>query len=340
MGKRQVCPRSPPNSPSASDHTKFSRLVQDFFDEMWAELRFSAVWPSLEGFGPRIAGPSKIPIITVTGSKNGPSRNDVMPDYIEVCEKAVRGAGALLLDRIGRVKVYEKGPADLVTEADLAAQQFVRKVVLEAFPDHLVLGEEDQAPVETRRATGCPRWIVDPLDGTTNYVHQVPFFAVSLALEQEGDLLVGAVYHPSADEYFLALPGQGAYRNGVRIHTSNVISLGSALVSVGFPSAVTADCPDLRLFNEAVLLSQSIRRTGSVALNLAYVAAGHFDVAWSYCAKVWDVAAGKLLIREAGGVATSFAGEDLPLEHGPALAAANRPLHGEMMALIRRLGLR
>ena len=262
-----------------------------------------------------------------------------MADYIEVCEKAVRGAGAILLDRIGRVKVRQKGPSDLVTEADLASQRFVRKAILDAFPDHQVLGEEDESGVATQRSTGRPRWIVDPLDGTTNYVHQVPFFAVSLALEQGGSLLVGAVYHPSADEYFLALPGRGAYRNGVRIHASSVTSLGDALVSVGFPAALTPDCPDLRLFNEAVLVSQSIRRTGSVALNLAYVAAGLFDAAWSYSAKVWDVAAGKLLIREAGGMVTSFAGEDLPLEHGPMLAAANRPLHGQMMALIRRLGL-
>ena len=262
-----------------------------------------------------------------------------MPDYIEVCENTVRRAGALLLERIGRVTVREKGPADLVTDADLASQQLVGQSIRAAFPDHVLIGEED--PPETIAASSGARyrWIVDPLDGTTNYVHQVPFFSTSLALEHEGQVLVGAVYNPSTDECFTGVRGQGAYLNGTRLRTSTVTSLAKALVSVGFPAQVTADSPDLRLFNEAVTACQSTRRTGSLALNLAYLAAGRFDVAWSYCAKLWDVAAGLLLIREAGGLTTSFDGNDFPLAHGPFLGAANRTLHGQMMALVRRVGL-
>jgi len=262
-----------------------------------------------------------------------------MPDYVTVCERAVRRAGALLLERIGRVTVHEKGPADLVTEADLASQQLVGRTIEEAFPDHVLIGEEDPPEAIAATAGARYRWIVDPLDGTTNYVHQVPFFSTSLALEYEGQVLVGAVYHPTTDECFLGIRGQGAYLNGTRLRTSSVPSLAKALVSAGFPAEVVADSADLRLFNEATLVCQSMRRTGSLALNLAYLAAGRFDVAWSYCAKLWDVAAGLLLIREAGGLATSFDGNDFPLAHGPFLGAANQALHAQMMALVRRLGL-
>jgi myo-inositol-1(or 4)-monophosphatase len=262
-----------------------------------------------------------------------------MADYIEVCEKAVRRAGALLLDRIGRVSVRAKGRADLVTDADLASQELVRQTICEAFPDHFLLGEEDSPESAPLGGASAYRWIVDPLDGTTNYVHQVPFFGVSLALEHAGQLLVGAVYDPSADACFTGVRGQGAYCNGVRLRTSTVTSLADALVSVGFPAEVARDSPDLRLFNEAVLLCQSMRRTGSLALNLAYLAAGRFDVVWSWNARVWDVAAGILLIREAGGLATSIDGNDFPLAHGPFLATANEALHEQMVALVRRVGL-
>lgn len=262
-----------------------------------------------------------------------------MADYIEICEKAVRRGGAALLDRLGRVTVREKGRADLVTEADVASQEVVRKTILEAFPDHSVLGEEDH-PSATPAPRNPYRWIVDPLDGTTNYVHQVPFFSVSLALEHNGEPLVGAVYNPIADECFSAQANQGAYCNGVRLRSSQVTSLEHALVSMGFPAVVTPDSPDLRLFNQAVFVCQSMRRTGSAALNLAYVAAGRFDVAWGYAVKVWDIAAGALLVREAGGVITDFAGKELRMEHSPVLAAANRPLHDQMMALVRQAGIK
>jgi myo-inositol-1(or 4)-monophosphatase len=259
-----------------------------------------------------------------------------MRAYLEVCEEAVRRAGAVLLDHFGRVTIRHKGPADLVTEADVAAQEAVRRALRDAFPSHVLIGEEDPAD-GGRRAEAEFCWIVDPLDGTTNYVHRVPFFCVSLALEHQGELLVAAVYDPKSDVCFSAAAGKGTYRNGSRVHTSKVTMLRHALVSAGFPNVVTPDSPDLRLFNEVVLSSQSVRRTGSAALNLAYVASGLFDAAWSGSTKVWDVAAGALLIREAGGVVTSFRGEPVGTPKGPFLAAATPELHRELLALVRRL---
>ncbi len=202
-------------------------------------------------------------------------------DYLDVCQQAVRRAGKVLRARLGKVSVRLKGRADLVTEADLAAQEVIRQTVLGAFPDHILLGEEDASPRLGPMPAGGFRWIADPLDGTTNFVHQVPLFGVSLALEHDGKLLVGAVYDPIRDECFTATAGRGAMCNGQPIHTSQVKTLGDALVAAGFPAVVEADARELRLFVAAVQVCQALRRTGSAALNLAYVAAGRFDAAWS-----------------------------------------------------------
>lgn len=175
-------------------------------------------------------------------------------EFLAVCEKAVHAAGAELIRRRGRVQVREKGPSDLVTEADLAAQEVVRQVVLGRYPDHSLLGEEGlhNAP----RAEY--RWILDPLDGTTNYVHGIPFFSVSLALERDGDLLVGAILHPDGNECFTAAAGQGAWLNGQPIRTSTVTELPQAVAAVGFPYDVRHDSPDVLLFLEALTHCQSM----------------------------------------------------------------------------------
>jgi myo-inositol-1(or 4)-monophosphatase len=235
----------------------------------------------------------------------------------------------VLQDWVGRVEVYSKGPADLVTQADLASQEVVRRTVLGAFPDHCLLGEE-KAPDEILADRAEYRWIVDPLDGTTNYVHGVPHYCVSLALERNGDLLVGAVYDPVLDECFTAAAGQGARLNARPIHTSEVGVLSEALAAVGFPPSVSRDSPDLLLFLEMVCRCQAIRRTGSAALNLCYLASGRFDLAWSYSTNIWDVAAGTLILREAGGWMTSTTGGDFSLEKAHFLAAANRALHTQL----------
>lgn len=230
-----------------------------------------------------------------------------MDEYLTVCEAAVRTGGRVLQDWIGRVDVFRKGPADLVTQADLESQEAVRSIVLGAFPDHSLLGEEKQ-PDEKLADRAEFRWIVDPLDGTTNYVHGVPHYCVSLALEHKGHLQVGAVYDPVLDECFTAALGRGARLNGRPIRTSKVVALSEGLAAIGFPPSVTPDAPDLLMFSEMVFHCQAIRRTGSAALNLCYLAAGRFDLAWSYSTNIWDVAAGVLIIREAGGHVTSPSG--------------------------------
>jgi len=254
-------------------------------------------------------------------------------DYIRVCEEAVRAGGAVVLDWVGRVEVRMKGPADLVTQADLASQEAVRRTVLGAFPDHCLLGEED-APAQSPPRRAEYRWIVDPLDGTTNYVHRVPHYAVSLALERQGALLVGAVYDPNRDECFTAVAGQGARLNGRPIRTSATGTLAESLAVVGFPPGVRPDSPDLLVFQKAVHRCQSILRTGSSSLNLCYLAAGRFDAHWSFGTKVWDVAAGVLIVREAGGVVTAPDGGPFVLEDGHLLAAANPQLHGQVREVV------
>jgi myo-inositol-1(or 4)-monophosphatase len=254
--------------------------------------------------------------------------------HLNVSIAAVRKAGGVLLDRIGKVHAREKGRADLVTEADLAAQEIVRKTVMEAFPSHRFVGEEDAVGL-VAESESAYRWIVDPLDGTTNYVHQVPFFCTSLALEHNGQIVVAAIYDPCRDECFTAIRGQGAKLNGQPIRTSNAPHLADSLVSAGFATVVTPDSPDLRLFNAIVGVCQAMRRTGSAALNLAYVAAGRFDAAYAFGAKIWDFAAGLLLVEEAGGIVSDWTGSPLRMQHSHFLAAANPTVHREIREFVR-----
>lgn len=253
--------------------------------------------------------------------------------YLEVCETAVRAAGRVVLDWVDRFEPRQKrAPNDLVTQADLAAQETITRIVLDAFPDHTIVGEE--SPAEQRAASGENfRWIIDPVDGTTNFVHGVPHYAVSLALERRGELLVGAILDPNAEECYTAARGRGAALNGQPIATSKVGALSEALAAVGFPYNLTHRSPDLLLFLEVAMRSQSVRRTGSAALNLAYLAAGRFDLFWSFSTHVWDIAAGILLVAEAGGTATAPDGGPLDLDSGKFLAAATPELHAELLEL-------
>jgi len=256
-----------------------------------------------------------------------------MSDYIEICEKAARAGGAVVQDWIGRFDVKEKAPADLVTEADFASQQAVRRIILDVFPDHCVLGEEEDDDDDDGDAASDFRWIVDPLDGTINYVHRVPFYAVSLALEHAGKLVAGVVYDPNNGECFSAVAGGGAALAGQPIRVSGATEMSAALAAVGFPPGASHDSPDLALFNEVMPKCQAIRRTGSCALNLCYMAAGRFDVFWSFGAKIWDVAAGVLILEEAGGTITAPDGGPFQLEKAHFLAAATGQLHGELQRL-------
>jgi myo-inositol-1(or 4)-monophosphatase len=257
-----------------------------------------------------------------------------MPDFLAVCEEAARAGGAVLQQWVERFTVHEKGPSDLVTDADFASQEAVRQILLKAFPDHDFLSEEQPAAPGSVASEPRFRWILDPLDGTTNYVHRIPDYAVSLALERGGEVLAATVFNPVHDECYTAAKGRGAFLNGKRLHTSEVSTLENAVVAASFPPRIAADSPILADFMRIIVASQSVRRTGSSALNLAYIGAGRFDAFWARDTKVWDVAAGYLIVCEAGGVMTSLDGSPFRLDHPQFIAAANEPLHRELRSKI------
>ena len=242
----------------------------------------------------------------------------------------------MLLSWRDRFSTREKGPRDLVTEADLASQQAIRGILLEAFPDHEFLGEEVDPAVAARSAVGKSdyRWIVDPLDGTANYVHGMQGFAVSIALEYRREIILGVVYDPLSGEFYHAQPGQGAYLGGQRMATSGCAAPGQAMLAVSFPPHVERDSVEIQRFIEGLIACQSVRRLGSAALNLAYLAAGRLDAYWATSVKIWDVAAGVLLVREAGGIVTQIDGSNLDLDDPRFLASASAPLHKQMLAIV------
>jgi len=250
-----------------------------------------------------------------------------LEQFLEVAARAARAGGRELMHWRGRFAAREKGPSDLVTEADLAAQETIRSELLGAFPDHGFLGEENG--ISTTGALGY-RWIVDPLDGTTNYVHGLTQFCVSIALERHGKLLTGIVYDPTADECYAAAAGCGARLNDAPMQVSQVQNLSQALVAASFPPRVLRDDPSIVEFLSVMEQAQAVRRMGSSALNLAYVAAGRLDAYWANDTKTWDVAAGWLLVREAGGIVAGRNGEEPDLAKPRFIAASNAALHGEL----------
>jgi myo-inositol-1(or 4)-monophosphatase len=255
-----------------------------------------------------------------------------MSEFLQACQEAARAGGAVLMQWRGKFKAREKGPSDLVTEADSASQERIRELLLSRFPDHGFLGEEDGTDIAPR--DGRHRWIVDPLDGTVNYVHGVPNFAVSVALECDGQIIAGAVYDPSLDECFTAEAGGGAYLNGEPIRTSGATQLTEALVVASFPAGIRSGHPEIERFIRALVATQSLRRTGSAALNLSYLAAGRFDGYWATTTKIWDIAAGVLIVTEAGGALTSPEGGEVDLAKPRFVAAATPQLQQALRACL------
>jgi len=254
--------------------------------------------------------------------------------WLEVCEAAARAGGEELRTRRGAFTSREKGRFDLVTDADDASQDAIQQIIATHFPEHAFVGEEQaiRPPRESDQLT----WVVDPLDGTTNYVHAYPHYAVSVALARGNDVLAGVVYDPVADQCFMAGAGRGAWCDGVRMKTSAITGVSRALVAVSLPAHVTRDSLDLFDFIEAAQVCQGVRRSGSAALNFAHVAAGALDAFWARHIQPWDVAAGVLLVREAGGVVTSRDGGQFDLWNPQFLAAAGEDLHAEMLGVLSR----
>jgi myo-inositol-1(or 4)-monophosphatase len=256
---------------------------------------------------------------------------DQLTDYLDAaCEAARRGA-AVLEEWRAKFSVREKGRSDLVTEADLGSQRAVREYLTGRFPDHGFVGEEEGAS-HARPAPGAPpTWVVDPLDGTTNYVHDIPAYCVSVGLQIEGEPVVGAIFDPRQNELFAAAKGRGATLNGKPIRASKSQRLADAVLSTGFPPDVRGNEKALDWWRHFAFLARSLRRTGSTALNLAYVAAGRYDGYWAFDNHAWDVAAGVALVREAGGIVTRVDGSPFDA-FAPDGLASNGPLHPLLLA--------
>jgi myo-inositol-1(or 4)-monophosphatase len=261
------------------------------------------------------------------------------PDPRELRDAAVElacAAGAILREGHGRAHAPEhKGRIDLVTEYDRRSERLVLDGIRQRYPGHAILAEESGAhaggPAD---AAGAVRWVVDPLDGTTNFTHNYPFFCVSIGAESGGRLVAGAVYDPVRDELFAAAAGHGATLNGRAIRVSDIAQVEKALLVTGFPYDVR-EHPErsLPLFEVFLVRAQAIRRDGSAALNLCYLACGRFDGFWEMSLSPWDMAAGVLLVREAGGLVTGYDGGEFQLD-GRQILATNGRIHEEMKTII------
>jgi myo-inositol-1(or 4)-monophosphatase len=252
----------------------------------------------------------------------------------EVAAAAARAGGDVLRESYGRVQsVRFKGVTDLVTEVDVRAEQTIVALLRSHFPTHQVLAEEGSVGGDDPRH----RWIVDPLDGTTNYAHGLRVFSVSVGYERDGKLAAGAVYDPSVDELFLATAGGGATLNGEPIVVSATDTLIMALLGTGFPYDRALVPSALRQFSALSMQAQAGRRVGSAALDCCWVAAGRFDGYWERGLAAWDVAAGTLLVREAGGYVSEIEGGGETLTSGSILAA-NDYLHQPLARLLQRAG--
>jgi len=242
-----------------------------------------------------------------------------------------REAGVFLKERLHADHSIDfKGEINLVTEADRSSEEIITSRIKNLFPDHDIMAEEG-----TNITTGSEyRWIIDPLDGTTNYAHGFPVFCVSIALQSMSRVILGVIYNPMLDELFVAERGEGAFLQGRKIHVSHTKRLAEGFVATGFPYDVRENCRDaLAYFDEMIPKAQAIRRQGSAALDLAYLAAGRFDGFWELRLKPWDTAAGWILIEEAGGVVTDLSGKSYFL-NSPSIVASNGVIHKELMGVL------
>ena len=258
---------------------------------------------------------------------------------LNVMIKAAHRAGRSLKRDLGEVEnlqVSLKGPRNFVTAADRRAEEIVRQELAKARPDYGFLGEEGGA---VAGADKSHRWIVDPLDGTTNFLHGIPHFAVSIALERSGAIVAGLVYNPANDELFVAERGKGAYLNDKRIRVAARTRLAEAVVACGLPHYGRGG--DLALARAEIAVAQrefaGLRRYGAAALDLAWIAAGRLDAYWERDLSPWDLAAGSLLVREAGGFVSDLDGGDAIFAKGQ-IAAGNDTMHRELLRLIKEAG--
>lgn len=246
--------------------------------------------------------------------------------FLEVAVETALEAGRILAEEFERpADISYKGDVDLVTQADRRAEQCIVARLGREFPEHGILAEEGGGHESRSRY----RWYVDPLDGTTNFAHGYPCFAVSIGLAEDDRMIAGVVHNPVSKELFIAERGRGATRNGRKIRVSGIDRLARSLLVTGFPTHKRTQNPNIHYYWDFTLKSHGVRRDGSAALDLAAVAAGRFEGFWEFGLKPWDTAAGVLLVEEAGGQVTDFDGQPYRLG-GPVLLASNRLVHEEM----------
>lgn len=254
-----------------------------------------------------------------------------MDNFKTTALRAAVESGAILRKNYGRVRsVGHKGEIDLITEVDLKSEQRIIKIIRKEFPDHDILAEEGHGGDKDSEY----RWIIDPLDGTTNYAHAFPCFAVSIALEKRGEVILGIVYDPLREELFSAQKGKGSYLNKKRILVSKTKRISDSLLATGFAYDVH-ESPENNLnhFSNFTLRAQGIRRAGAASIDLCYVACGRFDGFWEMKLKPWDTAAGSLIVKEAGGRVTDFKGNPFSI-YSKEILASNGRIHVEMVEVL------
>ncbi|MCX7966402.1 MAG: inositol monophosphatase [Syntrophorhabdaceae bacterium] len=256
-----------------------------------------------------------------------------MDDILEFAIQCVLESGKIQRKYFGkRINIRHKGTIDLVTDVDMACQDKIISLIKDAFPEDEIISEEKKNYFDGNKN----RWIVDPLDGTTNYAHGYPFFCTSIAYEEDGLITLGAVYNPIFKELFYAKRGGGAYLNGKKISVSKIGFLKQALLSTGFPYDVpTSKRNNIENFISFIYEAQAIRRDGSAALNLCYLAAGRFDGFWELKLNPWDMAAGLIIVEEAGGMITDFKGNKFSI-YKDEIVASNGLIHKDMLNILQR----
>ncbi|HBO84501.1 MAG: inositol monophosphatase [Deltaproteobacteria bacterium GWC2_42_11] len=254
-----------------------------------------------------------------------------MHDFMETAVNVATEAGRLLKTNLGRLHSIEmKGAIDVVTEMDIRAEELIIKILRGVFPTFGILTEESGE----RAASSEYRWIIDPLDGTTNYAHGYPVFCVSIALEKNGETILGVVYNPMLAELFTAEKGRGACLNNRKIQVSSTTKLNNSLLATGFPYDIrTSSNNNINYFTNFAVRVQAIRRAGSAALDSCYVACGRFDGFWELKLKPWDVAAGGLIVKEAGGILSDFKGNPFSI-YSHETVASNGIIHKQMIEVL------
>lgn len=263
------------------------------------------------------------------------NRNNLKP-YLEIAQKAALQAGVVLKEHFGKVSpsmISEKAKNDYVTDVDKKSEAIIKNLLCSHFKDHDILAEESTP----ERYSSPFRWIIDPLDGTLNYIHGLPSFAISIALEIEGELAVGLIYEPLREIVYSAVKDMGAFKNGCRMQVSSAGVLSASLIATGFPFRIK-DVIDtyLKAFRGLFMRATGIRRCGSACLDLAYTADGVFGGFFEIGLSPWDVAAGALIVKEAGGVVTDFTGGNLFLKSGNVIAGSGG-VHAEMLEIIQKV---